>query len=136
MLSHNVNPEHGQNNPQYQQVYGSAMHHGFKKGDRVPQLSRKGHENLEITPSELKELKKRNPIMPKRFNNPDSEEMYTDGSDNEEDNEAKPVNNKNEAKQTSKNDQNRPQNFGSKSQKDDQNNKMKVEDYPEEYDGS
>ena len=85
LLSHNVNPEAGQNNPKYQQVYRSAMNHGFKHGDRVPQLSRKGHENLEITPSQLKELMKRNPIMPPKFKNPDPEDMYTEGSDNEYD---------------------------------------------------
>lgn len=37
LLSHNVNPEHGQNDPQYKQVYNSAMHYGYKNGDRVPQ---------------------------------------------------------------------------------------------------
>jgi hypothetical protein len=85
MLSHNVNPEHGQNNPKYQQVYKSAMNYGFRKGDRVPVLSRKGHENLEITESQLEEMRKRNPIMPPKFKNPDPEDMYTDGSDGEYD---------------------------------------------------
>lgn len=84
MLSHNVNPEHGQNNPKYQQVYNSAMNFGFRNGDRVPVLSRKGHENLEITPSVLKEMMQRNPIMPPRFENPDPADAYTEGSDNEE----------------------------------------------------
>jgi hypothetical protein len=85
LLSHNVNPEHGANKPKYQQTYKSAMNYGFRKGDRVPQLPRKGQENLDITPSELAELKKRNPIMPQKFKNPDSEDMYTEGSDNEYD---------------------------------------------------
>ena len=84
MLTHNVNPEHGQNNPKYQQVYNSAMNFGFRNGDRIPVLSRKGHENLEITPSVLKEMMQRNPIMPPRFLNPDSTDNYTDASDNEE----------------------------------------------------
>ena len=84
MLSHNVNPEHGDNNPKYQQVYNSAMNFGFRNGDRVPVLSRKGHENLEITPSVLKEMMQRNPIMPPKFENPDPADEYTDGSDNEE----------------------------------------------------
>ena len=83
LLSHNVNPEHGQNLPKYQQVYKAAMSHGFTHGDRVPTLSRKGQANLEITPSALKELMQRNPIMPKKFNEPSNEDDYTDGSDNE-----------------------------------------------------
>ena len=141
MLSHNVNPEHGQNDPQYKQVYGSAMHHGFKNGDRVPQLSRKGHENLEITPSELNELRQRNPIMPKRFQNPDNEDMYTEGSDNEEgnkeDNEAMPINNKNLSQSIPKNSRNNgSQKLGAKSQKEIPDNSIKIEDFPEDIEGS
>lgn len=85
MLSHNVNPEHGENNPKYQQVYKSAMNYGFRKGDRVPVLSRKGHENLEITPSELAKAMKRNPIMPKKYEEPDGEEMYAERDEKEYD---------------------------------------------------
>lgn len=48
-------------------------------------FSRKGYENLEMTESQLEEMKRRNPIMPPKFKNPDPEDMYTDGSDNEYD---------------------------------------------------
>lgn len=85
MLTHNVNPEHGQNEPKYQQVYRSAMNFGFRNGDRVPVLSRKGHDNLDITPSELEKMKKRNPIMPKKFVNPDPADEYTEVSEGEYD---------------------------------------------------
>lgn len=54
------------------------MYKGFKQGDRVPVLSRKGHENLEITESTLKEMMVRNPIMPKKFKNPDAEDTYSE----------------------------------------------------------
>ena len=142
LLSHNVNPEHGHNDPQYKQVYNSAMHYGYKNGDRIPQLPRKGHEDLEVTPSELQEMKQRNPIMPKRFQNPDSEEMYTEGSDHEEDNQAKIIRSRN-AKQANptenintKENKNRAQRQGSKSYRDKPNNEIKIDDYPEEHEKS
>jgi len=83
MLTHNVNPEHGQNRPKYQQVYKAAMTKGYAHGDRVPVISRKRRENLEIPASVLKEMKQRNPIMPKKYEEPANEDEYTDGSDNE-----------------------------------------------------
>lgn len=76
MLSHNVNPEHGQNNPKYQQVYKAALAHGFVNGDRVPVLSRKRRENLEITPADLEYKMKMNPIMPPKFVEPAPESEY------------------------------------------------------------
>jgi len=33
MLSHNVNPESGNNMPQYQQVYKNALQYGLKKNN-------------------------------------------------------------------------------------------------------
>ncbi|CAI2363212.1 unnamed protein product [Moneuplotes crassus] len=83
MLTHNVNPEHGENMPKYQQVYRAAMSKGFAHGDRVPVLSRQRRENLEIPDSVLKEMMKRNPIMPKTYVEPPNTDEYTDGSDNE-----------------------------------------------------
>ena len=78
LLSHNVNPEHGQNDPKYQQVYKSALAHGYVHGDRIPELSRKRRENLEITPAELEYKMKMNPIMPPKYQDPGNEEDYED----------------------------------------------------------
>lgn len=43
MLTHNVNPESGNNLPQYQQVYKNALKYGLSKNDgmRQPELPRK-----------------------------------------------------------------------------------------------
>ena len=78
LLSHNVNPEHGKNNPRYQQVYKSALAHGFVNGDRVPVLSRKRKDNLEITAEDLDYKMKMNPIMPPKFEDPTPADQYED----------------------------------------------------------
>lgn len=85
MLTHNVNPEHGQNKPKYQQVYHPAMNKGFTQGDRVPVLTRKGRDNLEISETNMKELNQRLPTMPKKFKNPEPEDKYSEVPESEYD---------------------------------------------------
>lgn len=67
MLTHNVNPECGEHVPQYQQVYDNALNKGLTltQGLRVPHLPRKVREDIRLTPGQLEEISKRNPIMPK-----------------------------------------------------------------------
>ena len=71
MLTHNVNPESGEHLPQYHQVYETALTKGLRetKGVRVPTLPRKVHDDIRLTPSELEEINKRLPIMPKERQN-------------------------------------------------------------------
>jgi len=64
MLSHNINPESGGNIPQYNQTYKGAGMKSFGKGDRVQHLPRKPAEGARMTENMVKEVKKRNPIMP------------------------------------------------------------------------
>ncbi len=45
MLSHNINPECGDNAPQYRQTYKCAGMKTFGKPDRVPHLPRKSNED-------------------------------------------------------------------------------------------
>jgi hypothetical protein len=85
MLTHNVNPEYGQNKPQYQQVYHSGANKGFTKGDRVQVESRKGDDNVQITKKDMKELMNRQPTMPKKFKNPDAEDKYSEVPDSKYD---------------------------------------------------
>jgi len=67
MLTHNVNPECGEHLPQYQQVYDTALTKGMRNnnGIRVPQLPRKVNDEIRLTPTQVEEISKRNPIMPK-----------------------------------------------------------------------
>lgn len=80
MLSHNVNPQSGDNKPEYKQVFGRAIigaHQPVVKGpglkksptkkERVPHLPKKVREDIRLTPGEVEELKSRNPIMPHSF---------------------------------------------------------------------
>ena len=75
MLSHNVNPESGNNLPQYQQVYHTALQQGLKKnnGIRQPELPRKstihaskpGEVQVKTAAdSQQVDVAERNPIMP------------------------------------------------------------------------
>jgi hypothetical protein len=99
-----------------------------------------------VTPSELKEMKQRNPIMPKRFQNPDSADMYTEGSDNGEDNQAKVIRSRN-ATQANPNEnwssnnnpkanKNKAQRRSSKSHRDNPDNEIRIDEYPEDYQGA
>ena len=71
MLSHNINPESGEHLPQYQQVYDHALEEGARKtgGVRKPILPRKVHDEIRLTPSQVDEVKNRNPILPKERRN-------------------------------------------------------------------
>jgi hypothetical protein len=72
MLSHNVNPESGNNLPQYQQVYKNALQYGLRKNDgmRQPELPRQpksaitGSKPAEATLKSKHVPPSRNSIMP------------------------------------------------------------------------
>ena len=64
MLSHNINPESGGNDPQFNQTYKGAGMKTFGKGDRVQHLPRKPADGARMTDNMVKEENKRNPIMP------------------------------------------------------------------------
>ena len=67
MLTHNINPESGDNNPLYQQVYDTALEKGKTKtqGLRVPAIPKVEVEGP-VTAKVVRDLKKRNPTMPKQ----------------------------------------------------------------------
>jgi hypothetical protein len=76
MLTHNVNPEYGQNKPKYQQVYNSGANKGFTKVDRVE--LRRDDGTVNITKKNLKVMMDSQPIMPKKFKNPEAEDKYSE----------------------------------------------------------
>ena len=67
MLSHNINPESGDNIPYYRQVYDSAHNIAFENGKPRLIPTKEIPIPVQIPPEQLEELKNRNPIMP---NNP------------------------------------------------------------------
>ena len=70
MLSHNMNPIDGANNPEEKQVYSSAMMKSVqRKGVRRPSPPRKVPEEIRNTPEELQEIRTRKQIfqLPNNF---------------------------------------------------------------------
>jgi hypothetical protein len=70
MLSHNMNPIDGANNPPEKQVYSSAMMKSLqRKGVRRPSPPRKVPEEIRNTPEELQEIRTRKQIfqLPNNF---------------------------------------------------------------------
>jgi hypothetical protein len=78
MLTHNVNPENGKNKPEYQQVYNSGANKGFTKGDRVQYELTKDDDNVKISKKDMKQMMNSQPIMPKKFKNPEAEGNYSE----------------------------------------------------------
>lgn len=64
MLSHNVNPESGENVPYYRQVYDSAHNIAFENGKPKLLPTKDIPFPKEMPIEQLNELKNRNPIMP------------------------------------------------------------------------
>lgn len=64
LLSHNINPESGDNVPYYQQVYTSAHNKAFENGKPILHPTRDIQKDEVVPPEQLHELKNRNPIMP------------------------------------------------------------------------
>lgn len=65
LLTHNINPESGGHPTEYQQVYDNALRTGMSKGARKPHLPRKINDANRLSENQVKEIAKRNPIMPK-----------------------------------------------------------------------
>ncbi len=66
MLSHNINPECGSNEPQYRQTYKAAGMKSFGKTDRVPKLPRKARDENRMTEAMVEGVNQRNPRMPEK----------------------------------------------------------------------
>ena len=77
MLSHNINPQSGDNTPFYKQCYGRAVIGAFNpvpkthsksptknRSLRIPHLPKKVREDIRLTPGQIEEQNARLPIMP------------------------------------------------------------------------
>lgn len=80
-MSHNINPQSGDNKPMYKQVFERAILGANiptkstsksppkNKMVRRPILPKKVREDIRLSPSQIEEQKTRNPIMPKKYEN-------------------------------------------------------------------
>eukprot|EP00347_Sterkiella_histriomuscorum_P011923 403370574 len=92
LKSHNINPQSGDNKPEYRQVYGRAMlgatievrgpgQSPQKKTVRQPTLPRKVREDIRLTPGQVDEINNRNPIMPQRNTGEGMDHVHIDKPD-------------------------------------------------------
>ena len=77
LLSHNLNPEFGNNEPRYQQVYAPAQLHGSTLPQRQPTVNHKVQEEMLLTTEQMEEVQQRNPIMPYERGSPQRTQTRT-----------------------------------------------------------
>lgn len=70
LATHNIAPHEDGNRPDYAQVYSTAELYSTKRAPRAPEPPRKCKEEDRLSPEQVEELKKRQPIFPNERKNP------------------------------------------------------------------